>query len=116
MSFRWPNKDPDETLDYSVDWTRFLGDSITISLVQWYVKTTNYPTKTLLSSGETLATASGGASTDTIQNVSQSSTTTVATINIGSGTNNEEYTFYCRMTDSSGSTAERSIKLRVRER
>lgn len=116
MSFRWPNKDPDETLDYSVDWTRFLGDGITIATVQWYVKTTTYTTKTLLASGQTLATASSGASTDTIQNVSQSKTNTVATINIGGGSNNEEYTFYCRMTDSSGSTAERSIKLRVRDR
>ena len=25
MSFKWPNKDPDETLDYSMDWSRFLG-------------------------------------------------------------------------------------------
>ena len=25
MSFKWPNKDPDETLDYTVDWSRFLG-------------------------------------------------------------------------------------------
>ncbi len=116
MSFRWPNKDPDETLDYSVDWTRFLGDGITVVSVQWYVKTSSYATKTLLASGQTLAAASGGASTDTVQNVSQSTTSTVATINIGGGTNNEEYSFYCRMTDSSGSTAERVIKLRMRER
>ena len=39
MSFRWPNKDPDETLDYSVDWSRFLG-SATIASVVWSVKTT----------------------------------------------------------------------------
>jgi hypothetical protein len=116
MSFRWPNKDPDETLDYSVDWSRFMGTGVTVVSVQWYVKTTAYTTKTLLLSGQTLATASSGASTDTIQNVSQTHTSTVATINIGGGTNNEEYTFYCRMTDSSGSTAERAIKLRLKER
>jgi len=28
MSFRWPSKDPDETLDYSVDWSRFLDTAI----------------------------------------------------------------------------------------
>jgi hypothetical protein len=36
MSFRWPNKDPDETLDYSVDWSRWLNGA-TISTVVWYV-------------------------------------------------------------------------------
>ena len=36
MSFRWPNKDPDETLDYSVDWSRFL-DTGTISSCSWFV-------------------------------------------------------------------------------
>lgn len=116
MSFRWPNKDPDETLDYSVDWSRFMGTGVSIASVQWYVKTTNYQTKTLLDTGETLATASGGASSDTVQNVSATNTSTVATINIGGGTNNEEYTFYCRMVDSTGSTAERTVKLRMRER
>ncbi len=115
MSFRWPNKGPDETLDSSVDWSRFLG-SATIASAVWSVKTTSYTTKTTLAAGQDLNTASGGASTDTIQNTAQSNTSTVATINIAGGTNNEEYTFFCTMTDSTGSIAERSIKLRVRER
>ena len=110
-----PNKDPDETLDYRVDWSRFLG-SATIASAVWSVKTTSYTTKTTLAAGQDLNTASGGASTDTIQNTAQSNTSTVATINIAGGTNNEEYTFFCTMTDSTGSIAERSIKLRVRER
>lgn len=115
MSFTWPNKDPDEQLDYSVDWSRFL-DTATISSVIWYVKSNTYTTKTILASGETLAVASSAASTDTIQNVSQSNTTTVSTINIGGGTANEEYTFSCKVIDSTGSQAERTIKLRVKER
>jgi hypothetical protein len=36
MSYKWPDKDPDEMLDYSVDWSRFLGDD-TISSVTWYI-------------------------------------------------------------------------------
>ena len=51
-----------------------------------------------------------------IQNVSQTNTNTVATINISGGQNNVEYTFFCQMTDDTGSTAERSIKLRIKER
>jgi len=106
MSFRWPNKDPDEQLDYSVDWSRFLGSGITIVSVQWFVDDAS-GTKTAINAGVTV---------NGIQNVSQTNTTTVATINLGQGTNNYEYKFNCRITDSSGSQAERSINLRIRER
>ena len=106
MSFRWPNKDPDEQLDYSVDWSRFLGADITLSSVQWYVDN-DLGVKTVINPSETV---------NDIQNVSQTQTNTVATINIGSGTNNADYKFYCRITDSSGSQAERVIKLRIKER
>lgn len=115
MSFRWPNKDPDETLDYSIDWSRFL-DTAVITSVTWFVKSTLYDTKTQLNAGQNLTTASGGATTDSIQNVSQTNTNTVSTINIGGGQNNVEYTFFCQMTDNTGSTAERSVKIRMKER
>jgi len=36
-------------------------------------------------------------------------------INLALGTNNVEYKIYCRITDSSGSIAERTIKLRIKE-
>lgn len=106
MSYRWPNKDPDEQLDYSVDWSRFLGAGITLAGVQWYVDNAS-GVKTSIGDGETV---------NGIQNVSKTETDTVATINIGAGTNNTEYKFYCRITDSSGSQAERVIKLRIKER
>jgi hypothetical protein len=116
MSYKWPFKDPGETLDYSIDWSRFLGTSATISAVVWSVETDAYSTRTILTSGQDLTTASGGATTDSIQNVSQTQTSTVATINIGSGVNSRNYTFYCTMTDTTGSTAIRSVNLKVRTR
>ena len=79
---------------------------MTIASVQWYVDNES-GVKTLITGGQTV---------NTIQNVAQTNNSTVATINIGSGTNNIEYKFYCRVTDSSGSQAERVIKLRVKER
>ena len=115
MSFRWPSKDPDETLDYSVDWSRFLDTAIITSVI-WFVKSSLYNTKTRLNAGQNLTNASSSAVTDTIQNVSQTNTNSVATINISGGQNNVEYTFFCQMTDDTGSTAERSIKLRLKER
>ena len=115
MAYQWPFKDPDETLDYSVDWSRFLGTA-TISTVTWSVKTPGYSSETVLASGQDLTTATAGATTDSIQNVSQTNTTTVATINIGGGVANREYTFFCTILDSTGSTAKRAIKLRARDR
>jgi hypothetical protein len=104
MSFRWPNKDKDETLDYSVDWSRWIG-SATISQVVWYVDDSS-SVKTALTAGNTV---------NGIQNVSQTISGNVATINLGLGTNNTEYKFTCSMTDSTGSTAERVIRLRIKE-
>ena len=45
MSFRWPIKDPDERLDYSIDWSRFLGTA-TFSSTVWSVKSIVYNTET----------------------------------------------------------------------
>jgi len=104
MSFRWPNKDPDETLDYSVDWSRWLNGA-TISTVVWYVDDST-GTKTALTAGNTV---------NGLQNVAQTISNGVATINLGLGTNNTEYKVYCNMSDSSGNVAERVIRLRIKE-
>lgn len=104
MSFKWANKDPDEILDYSVDWSRFLGTA-TIGSVIWSVDDAD-GVKTAIEGGQVV---------NGIQNVAQTNTSTVATINLGLGTLNEEYKFYCRITDSTGSIAERVIKLRIKE-
>lgn len=107
MSFRWPNKDPDESLDYSIDWSRFL-DTATISSVRWFVNNAE-GVKTEIAATEVV---------NGIQNVAQtiSSNGQVATINLSLGTNNIEYTFFCQITDSTGSVAERSIKIKVRQK
>ena len=78
---------------------------IAIASVTWYVDDAT-GTKTALTAGNTV---------NGIQNVSQSVSGSVATINLGLGTNNTEYKFYCSMSDASGSTAERVIRLRIKE-
>ena len=104
MSFRWANKDPDEILDYSVDWSRWLGVA-TISSVTWYVDNSS-GVKTAITAGSTV---------NGIQNVAQTISGAVATINLGLGTNNTEYKFTCSITDSTGNVVERVIRLRVKE-
>ena len=37
MALKWPDKDPDEQLDYSIDWSNALGTN-TISSVTWKVR------------------------------------------------------------------------------
>lgn len=104
MSFRWPNKDPNEVLDYSVDWSRFLNGA-TISSVTWYVDDAS-GVKTAIAAGQVV---------NGIQNVAQTISNGVATINLGLGTNNVEYKFTCQITDNQGSIAERVIRLRIKE-
>lgn len=104
MSFRWPNKDPDEVVDFSVDWSRYLNGA-TIVTYSWYVDDSS-GTKTLIGAGQVV---------NGIQNVAQTASGGVVTINLGLGTNNTEYKFYSRITDSTGTNAERIIKLRVKE-
>jgi len=115
MAYQWPFKDPDETLDYSIDWSRYL-DTATLSTVVWSVKTPVYSTDTTLAAGEDLTTATSGATTDSIQNVSQTNTDTVATINIAGGEANREYTFTCTVTDSTATVSQRVVKLKIKER
>jgi hypothetical protein len=71
MSLVWPNKDPDELLDYSVDWTSALG-TLTITNVAWSVRSTRYATEVPLAAGNTMTFGSGGVHIDGIQNISQS--------------------------------------------
>jgi len=107
MSFRWPNKDPDETLDYSIDWSRYLG-SATITSVSWFVNDSS-GVKTSLPQGSTVNTIRNSAQTTSTDNQ-------VATINVAGGSNNIDYTFTCQILDNTGTTSERTVKLRVREK
>ena len=103
MAYRWPNKDPDEILDYSVDWSRFLDDA-TITNVTWYIDDAD-GTKVQYDDTDIV---------NGLQKVSQTETSTVATIRLSLGTNNVQYKLYCNMTDNEGLTAERSVTIRIR--
>lgn len=106
MSYKWPNKDPDEQLDYSVDWSRFLRSPATIQSVEWYVDD-SAGVKTLFTPVNTVYG---------LQAVSTTNTNTVATIFLALGTNNVVYKLYCRMTDTENRIAERVILLPIKER
>ena len=105
MSLKWPSKDPDETVDFSVDWSRYLNNQANIDTVSWFVNDSS-GVKTRIEVGEIV---------NNLQLVGISNTNTVATANLGLGTNNTKYKLHCQILDTSGTVAERSITLPIKE-
>ena len=105
MTLKWPSKDPDETVDFSVDWSRYLNDQANIDTVSWFVNDSS-GVKTRIEAGEIV---------NNLQLVGVSNTTTVATANLGLGTNNTKYKLHCQILDTSGTVVERAITLPIKE-
>jgi len=83
--------DPDETLDYSIDWTDWLPGSDTISSSDWDVP--------------------AGITKET-----QAATTKVATVWLSGGTDGAEYKLTNTITTVAGRTAQRTIQIKVDEK
>ena len=126
MALQWPNKDPDEKLDFTVDWSRFLdnfGSPLTISSVQWRIISATGTESSALSavntyneSGTIVSTALG----ITVENIVN--TTTTATIVLSRGLANKLYRFVCEITTSQSAqtnaaiVTKRIIHLNIKER
>ncbi|MCP4475761.1 MAG: hypothetical protein GY821_14585 [Gammaproteobacteria bacterium] len=105
MSYKWPDKDKDEIVDYSIDWSRFLGTD-TVSAATWFLEDAD-GTKVELSD----ATVVNG-----LQYVTGTLTNTVTTIRLSLGTNNVRYKVTCQITTAQGLQYERTVFVRVREK
>jgi hypothetical protein len=106
MSLKWPAKDPDETLDYSIDWSRFLG-SDTITSVVWKIEDTD----------GTYNTVSAPETVNGLTITAVSNTDTVATAQIAAGTVNTVHNVVCQITFGASSLiASRTIQLPIREK
>ena len=105
MSYKWPDKDPDETIDYSVDWSRFIPDD-TLSAASWVIKDSD-GTKELVSNAEVV---------DGLQFVQSTISGKVATARFALGTNNKQYKVTCQITTGDGLVFERSIFLKIKEK
>lgn len=86
-------KDPGSTLDYTIDWTNWLG-SDTVSSVAY-----------TLDSGITTSTAIGGSATST--------TSTTSTVNITGGTAGNIYNVKCEMTTAANKVVVRNFRVKV---
>ena len=83
-------KDPDETLDYTVDWTEFLGAD-TIHSVTWTVPVG-------------------------IVNVTTNFTDTTATIWISGGTLGSRYMINCMITSHANRIGDRSFVIKIQQK
>jgi len=106
VSLKWPPKDPDEKLDYSLDWSRFLGTK-TISSVAWFIDNA--------SGVKTAVSATGSVNGLSLDNTSN--TSTVSSAVFSAGTDNATYVITCAITFGTDSlVSERKIKLSIREK
>lgn len=83
-------KDPDATLDFTVDWVQWLG-SDTIVSASWDVP-------------------------DALSVEASPNTTTTATVWVSGGTHGADYTLTNRITTAAGRVDDRSLTLHVRNR
>ena len=130
MALRWPAKAPDDHLDYTVDWSRYL-DTLTIASVEWrHVLTNNLGAKSKGDESAALSASSNLDATDSeanpanglIINSIPSPTSTTASVVLQGGVANKDYILICEITTSTSAktsaaiVTKRMINLRVRER
>ena len=87
----WPDKDPNEKLDYTLDWTQALIDSDVIQSSVWSVP-------------------------EGLNSSSESFDSTKCVVWLDGGTDGVKYTISNRITTSSGRIMERSATLKVKSR
>lgn len=104
MALKWQDKDPDDQIDYSVDWTSQLGTN-TISSIAWKIYING-----------AFTTWTQGQIVDGLQYVSSTNTNNVATLYLGLGTAFTTYNIICRMTASDATIIEQEVRLRVVEK
>lgn len=86
----WPPKDPDDVLDYSIDWSAVLAqDADTIATIVWTVPAP-------------------------LAKVSQAEAGSVAVVWISGGVDGTRYPIGCRLTTVGGRTYDRTFDLLVR--
>lgn len=90
MTLKWPNKDPDEVLDYQIDWSDRLGAD-TIATTTWVVPS--------------------GITKD-----SDTNDDTTTTIWLSGGTTGETYSLTNRITTAGGRTMDQSVRLKIAEK
>tara|TARA_R110000772_G_scaffold201283_2_gene311642 strand:+ start:322 stop:723 length:402 start_codon:yes stop_codon:yes gene_type:complete len=132
MAFKFPDKDPDEKLDYTVDWSRFIVGNQTIkaigvsSATTWKIQKLDGSYVEIGADqsfqGDAVVTNvdAGESATTGLTIVSESITTAshTCTVVLTKGIANTTYRLLCQveLENANGLITSREINLRVRER
>ena len=101
----WPAKDPDEILDYDLDWTPRLYSTDELDRIE--AGETVTPADTIASSSFTLPSG-------TLVANSSSYTSTHTKVWLAGGAEGESYLVQNRVTTAGGRTMDQTVKLRIR--
>lgn len=88
MALSWPVKDPDDYLDYCLDWTQRLVDADTITTVEWML-----------------------SSPDLVKD-NESHDTTKAIVWLKGGLDKTTYSITCRVTTAQGRIMDQTVVLK----
>lgn len=91
MSLSWPFKDPDEVLDYSIDWSGRLSGDDTISLSVWTVP-------------------------DGITNEEEDKSGATTTLWLSGGSEGQTYSFLNRVTTVGGRVMDQTVTLKIKSK
>ena len=91
MALSWPFKDPDEVLDYSIDWSGRIGTDDTILTAAW--------------------TVPAG-----ITNHAESHTDSVTTLWLAGGTLGAAYSILNRIVTAGGRTLDQTVSIKVKSK
>ena len=91
MSLKWPFKDPDEVLDYTLDWSGRLSGEDTIVTSSWTVP-------------------------DGITNDDEERTNTSTTLWLSGGTEGQTYSFLNRVVTAGGRTMDQTVTLNIKSK
>lgn len=112
MSLTWPSKDPDEILDYDLDWTWRLYSKAELALAQAQQDAgqpvTIVPADTILTSTYTLPVGIVANST--------SNTTTSTKVWISGGVEGASYLVQNEIVTAGGRTMDQSLKLKIKSK
>lgn len=110
MSKSWPAKDPDEVLDYDVDWTFRLYNEAELEAAQAQLDAGQDVT---IVPADTIATSTFTLPTGIVAN-SSTNTTRVTKVWLSGGTDGQAYLIQNRIVTSGGRTMDQTVKLKIK--
>ncbi|QDP20668.1 hypothetical protein [Bradyrhizobium cosmicum] len=112
----WPAKDPDEILDYDLDWTMRLYSADELALVAPDLLGLVPTSELVPQPADTIASSSFTLPSGTLVANSSSYTSTHTKVWLAGGAEGESYLVQNRITTAGGRTMDQTVKLKVKSK